>query len=101
MTAAEALAASIVHWRANAVAATPWDASAKAEDCALCGLFLEGECRGCPVMARTREVTCKGSPFVAASLALQEWRVAASDEGAGRVFRAAAVAEAAFLEGLR
>jgi len=33
------------------------------ENCALCELFAEDECIGCPIHTETRETSCQGTPF--------------------------------------
>ena len=44
-----ALKASIKHWDDNVMAKTPGGASVGANACALCGLYIERRCFGCPV----------------------------------------------------
>lgn len=69
---------SIEHWERNA-AEKPEDASTRAADCALCGVFnnsytAENDCLGCPVYEKTGETFCEGSPYPRADTALRIWR---------------------------
>lgn len=89
-----ALKASIQHWDDNAQAETPGEASADADDCALCGLYLKRDCSGCPVAEKTGKECCHGSPYSAAHSALCDWDDGTGDGG---TFRAAATAERDFL----
>jgi len=55
--------------------------------CALCQMFVEGGCKGCPVMAETGRHLCADSPYVAARIAYggqgidsPQFKEAATDE---------------------
>lgn len=96
---AQALEASIKHWRDNVEAKTPGQASCEELDCALCGLFFERNCKGCPVNEKTGLRFCRGTPHGAAVSAHSDWEWG---PGGGRAhFRAAAQDMLSFLEGLR
>jgi hypothetical protein len=104
---AEALEGSIKHWDENAAAQEPGDASVYAKDCHLCAIFntqrmwrSNVECRGCPVMKRTGDAFCVGSPWSEASLAWTEWRHNGGIKN-GERFRENAVKERDFLISLR
>lgn len=97
---AAALEASIAHWEANAVAETPEDASVDGRDCALCELFYDERCVGCPVRAETGEIECYLTPFYEAATAKRIWGYSPSDNTRD-AFHAAARAEVEFLKGLR
>lgn len=90
-----ALQASIKHWDDNAKAEAPGDASADADDCALCGLFFRRGCLGCPVAEKTGNECCEGSPYWVAYEALRDWKKDGTVNG--DTFRAAAAAERDFL----
>ena len=96
----EALEASIKHWQENVAAVTPDDASTNGEDCALCDLFFEYDCIGCPVRERTGEEDCLDSPYHLANNAYGEWYFH-NDEDSKAAWRKAAQAELDFLISLR
>lgn len=107
MTEAEALEASILHWQENVKAAATENVKMGADRCALCAMFLEHDCKGCPVMQRTGYPGCLRSPYRAVWAAYLMWKytklsscaniwLAARDE-----FRKAAQAEVDFLISLR
>ena len=68
-------------------------------NCNLCHEFHDLRCGGCPVMKRTGQMTCKGSPYV-------EWlKVAKRDSFGGNTVvsekaKAAAIAQWIFLKSL-
>jgi len=98
-----ALEASIQHWRENAAAERPEDASVGADSCALCKIFVlatDSWCEGCPVMLHTGMNECGGTPYRKAFAALNDWRKH-GDEDYRDAFHAAAREEVAFLESLR
>jgi hypothetical protein len=97
---AAALEASIAHWEANAVAETPEKVKIGILSCALCRLFLDEGCIGCPVRAKTGVTRCNKTPYVAAHAALRCWTVWRGDKTRDD-FHAAARAEVEFLKGLR
>ena len=72
--ALKALRESIAHWEQNLAAETPWDVSVSGEDCALCNVFVGGGCHGCPVMERTGQRGCNGTPYYRAQDAFFAWR---------------------------
>jgi len=59
-TTLEALKKSIEKWE-KIVAEEGEDRGG--ENCALCELFAEDECVGCPVYAKTGKTDCKGTPY--------------------------------------
>lgn len=70
-----ALDASIEHWRLdNERALTPDDARIGPNHCALCELFWDQECDGCPVRERTGKPHCEDSPYDEIDFALARWR---------------------------
>lgn len=71
MTPAEALEASIAHWKQNMEA--PEKASISSTACSLCRLFANS-CLGCPVMVRTGHAYCSRTPYRAAWDAWRDWR---------------------------
>lgn len=94
-----ALDASIEHWEKNANAASPSDVSVKADDCALCNLFLHKKCAGCPVAQASGINLCLNTPF---EFAADEWRRWKWDEPRGdKYFRIFALAELSFLKAIR
>ena len=102
--AAEALEKSIKHWEDNA-GDDPKKWSVGASKCALCDLYYEDFCRGCPVRMRTGITNCAGTPYRKAVRLLSYYHISgyclveASD--AATAFRAAARAELDFLISLR
>lgn len=64
----EALEASIRHWEENVAAETPYDASTSGRECALCGLYYDRDCKGCPVFERTGYECCELTPYENAAL---------------------------------
>ncbi len=44
-----ALQASIAHWEENSLAESPVQELTSADACALCELFMDNDCSGCPV----------------------------------------------------
>lgn len=99
---AEALEASILHWKQNAVADLK-DVSVTSADCALCALFVkqtEG-CIGCPVRGHTERGECEDTPYINCWYRFHAWRRCPEDKTAQNAFRAAALREVAFLESLR
>jgi hypothetical protein len=97
---AKALEDSIKHWEQNVAAEKLEDTKIGPENCALCGLFnmphaaSQGtSCVGCPVMDRTGQNFCKGSPYDQVELA--------DDARDFNAFRAAAQRELDFLKSLR
>lgn len=96
---AEALEASILHWKENAVADKWGTASLGAGACALCGLFYAKACKGCPVAEASGAMDCQNTlPYHEASRAFRGWRRYEDD---GTKFRTAAADMVEFLEGLR
>lgn len=101
-----ALDASILHWEQNLDAEKSDDARVGMEDCALCGMFVEGRdpddaCSGCPVRDRTGEDMCEETPYAAAYFAWRRWDVPPEDHALRAVFRSRAQKEIDFLRSLR
>lgn len=67
----KALQDSIAHWQRLATGTTEDEEQPYAEDCALCGLFLELDerCKGCPVRNKTGKQFCESSPYRYAEIA--------------------------------
>jgi hypothetical protein len=89
-----ALKASIEHWRKNKDG--EFDGIGE-DNCALCNIFLHSPpytCDGCPVMNKTGQHMCLGTPYHWASEALQEFG------SNSKQFRAAAGEEWLFLKSL-
>ena len=95
---AAALEDSIQQWDENARAEKPEDAVIDFDDCALCDLFWDDDCDGCPVKNRTGDVMCHGSPYDEASAAFIRW---ALNEETAEAFHAAAAKMRDFLISLR
>lgn len=93
-----ALKQSIEKWERNAIAETPDDYTKGVSSCPLCQLFWERDCVGCPVMDRTGNEFCIGSPYD--EEAHEDWFSAPEDESLRNAAHAAARAEAAFLRSL-
>jgi hypothetical protein len=87
----KALAASIKHWKRMV---TGEDTVGSPSKCALCKLYYGDDCRGCPVREDTGEVLCGGSPYV-------DWEDEEGITGDRAKQAKAAVAELAYLQGLR
>ena len=93
----EALKASIEKWERNAVTETPDAFLVGSINCALCRLFIDDACAGCPVEAQTRLGNCSRTPYDTACHTRRAWRDGrASKEQA----HAAAREEVAFLKSL-
>jgi hypothetical protein len=73
MTTGEALQHSIAHWLENEQALSLDDVSIYAPSCALCQLFIDKGCEGCPVFIATGEGECRDSPYSAAHRAYLVW----------------------------
>jgi hypothetical protein len=112
---AEALEASIQHWRENVEAVSFDDTAIGPTACALCQIFWtkprEQQCVGCPVMMKTGKMGCVSTPYEIAEEAWEEWEDVAvtylestspqQRNDAKSAFLIAARAELAFLESLR
>ncbi len=98
---AKALEKSIAHWKWMHDAEEPDDLeeSPEGQYCALCQAFsMKSSCNKCPVMMRTGQPQCGGSPWQAAFDAFCSW-----DSGGipREEWRKAARKEIKFLESLR
>ena len=97
-----ALEASIEKWERNVAAEMPSAIKIKWDACPLCVLVFsakgQGNCTGCPVVERTVQDDCKGSPYYDASRALGAWN---SDPNSRSEWQRAAQAEVDFLKSLR
>lgn len=94
----KALNASIAHWQDNASADSPGAAKVSSEDCALCSLFFNRDCKGCPVSNFTGATACDGTPYYGAYSLWRQWEnrgVNSEDR-----FRSAAVDMVIFLKAL-
>lgn len=88
----KALKASIEHWEVNTKVKEVDEINTTWRACALCQLFFQNGCVGCPVAERTERFRCLDTPYVTAYLAAQN--------GDLKEFRAAAFDELAFLKSL-
>jgi hypothetical protein len=97
-----AITASRDHWIANRDATTGWDVRTGPDDCALCALFLDANCKGCPLLVSGNQCTNGGGgdPYSAAYKAVRRWRNNPTDPAAEAAFRAAAQRMVDVLEGL-
>ena len=60
----DALKASIAHWQENLAKAKAGKRfELGSSECALCGLFAEDDCNGCPVKDKTKIFGCIGTPY--------------------------------------
>ncbi|MFM7009378.1 MAG: hypothetical protein ACKO0Z_08635, partial [Betaproteobacteria bacterium] len=66
----------------------------RGDDCALCVLFYDIDCSGCPVSIETRDTFCEGSPYYAALEAANAQGIDSAQ------FKQAAKKELKFLESL-
>lgn len=98
---AAALEASIQHWTDNIAAETPEGVKIGPEHCALCNLFWQENCLGCPVMARTGRSGCRDTPYGDAKNAYDDWTGNPNDPEARAEWITAATAERDFLVSLR
>ena len=75
----KALQGSIEHWEQNVKGERLDETSISGDDCDLCGLFLvwsdpeDKQCKGCPVMRKTGEQGCQGTPYFNALAARTKW----------------------------
>ena len=89
----KALEASIKHWERNVTGRTTTISS---EHCALCRLFLDAGCKGCPVSNYTGKDICRGTPYVEIA------RMDDKNENLNSLkFRSLAFKELRFLESLQ
>lgn len=59
----KALKASIQHWEAYANGNGATEGYPDAGSCALCGLFMQDNCKGCPVVQTTGAIYCFKTPY--------------------------------------
>ena len=95
-----ALERSIQHWKNNTAAEMPDDVSVSDADCALCSLFLDLACHGCPIREKTGIPSCLGSPYTDCVIALGYWFHYGNSPSMDN-FRKHAAQMVAFLESLR
>lgn len=93
----QALEESIRHWEANVAAERPNEASVWGGDCALCQVFAEDDCRGCPVFQNQAEKDCFGTPYYDAHDAFHAWCGKPKSKEAKARWRESAQAELDFL----
>ena len=67
MTTAQALKQSIAHWQRMLKLSVEDIRNNKEEplapNCALCSLYIDGDCEGCPVKNKTGYVLCRKTPY--------------------------------------
>ncbi len=82
MTPEDALKLSIAHWKRLEAVKTPEEAEKEGhdgDDCALCGIFFNGEaewgeqCNGCPVKQKTGKDGCNGTAYYSARRSLSDF----------------------------
>lgn len=96
-----ALERSITHWEQNVRAETPDHVSHDANNCALCQMYRSNDCTDCPVSNKTKQMSCRGTPYADACRAYTKWQYHPSDKLAEAKYRIAAQAEVDFLKSLR
>ena len=95
-----ALKASIMHWTENVQAETPDQTRLGQDHCALCQAFPRVDCMGCPVMKKTGQPGCDGSPYIDVMDAHAWWEDAPDSPEARAEWVTAATAERDFLVSL-
>lgn len=88
----EALKKSIEHWKENVRAESLVRTSTATRDCALCSLFYNKGCLGCPVFKETGYTNCYYTPYYQAVEAKYAENI--------QDFKSAAQAELDFLKSL-
>lgn len=68
---AEALEKSIKHWRSHTKVKSLRGLDVYNTGCALCSMFFDNHCRGCPVSARSGYRYCIGTPYISARNAFE------------------------------
>lgn len=94
---AEALRASIEAWEKKLEEVDPNNVLTSPDVCPLCRLYYDDGCHGCPVRNKTRLSLCRGTPYLEAYDALEEWL---EDSTKRPEFLLAALAEIDFLKSL-
>lgn len=99
-----ALRKSIQHWEKNTKSERSGDLSFGPDECALCKLFYDYSCDGCPVSAATGSCSCDDTPYYAAHSSFIAWdRCDPSSPDIGQLrddFRRDAQCEVDFLKSL-
>ncbi len=104
----QALNKSIAKWERNATTYDLWEVTLGILECALCQLFWDRNCKGCPVLEKTGATCCDETPYEHCSVAYRTWKytwLATTPESwntllVGAAFRRAARKEVAFLRSL-
>lgn len=96
--ALRALHSAIAHWEEN-LASAPDGVSVGVRRCALCNLFLQEACEGCPVAEATGQTRCNNSPYMGVLDALDIWDSEQSEDNSQNV-KQAVQAELDFLKSL-
>ena len=91
----KALKQSIAHWKRLATGKSRRGESIYDSDCALCKLFMDDDCRGCPVRQATRLSDCRRTPWIEVRDTLI-WLKSKQDPA----FKAAAKKQLEFLQSL-
>ena len=95
-----ALENSIQHWRENIAQNNCRFIHIGSSYCALCELFLynrPNECGGCPVVEKTGEPLCNGTPWRRFRVTLSSWHDDPDEEAYRNTWRQAAQAMVDFL----
>lgn len=69
-----ALDASIKHWHKNEMADFPSSWLIGIAECALCVIFWNFGCVGCPIRAATGIGSCRSTPYSRVNRALDDWK---------------------------
>ncbi len=91
-----ALRDSIAHWERLASGTSGENEGIYADNCALCGLFIQNECNGCPVKEYSGFDMCQNAPWEDAERALDR----AHDDKRSPAFIKAAARQLEFLKNL-
>lgn len=100
-----ALQKSIIKWWSNLKVAYALPESSiyglklSVEDCPLCRLYFEDDCRGCPVFEDTGTSACYGTPYEQVTSAVRDYKLQGDNIHADKVI-IAVKAEVDYLKGL-
>jgi hypothetical protein len=67
----DAIASSIMKWRANALGPRIQAPVVGIENCPLCDIYYKAKCKGCPVYQYTAKADCKAMPISALTPAIR------------------------------
>lgn len=92
-----ALMASIEKWERNAVAKTFDDVLIGPNHCPLCKIYLDDDCAGCPIYAKSGVRYCSNTPYYDCEQAYESWEISKTSKGSRKQFQTDARAEVDFL----